>query len=133
MKYIKKFESNNNDIDFIDIVNILQDIIDDGYYIVIYSANGVAFYPQDIDDVNKIKTFRFNRWNNDDGKTFKFRIDFDEYKNYNEIVDFLDEMKTEVGRFNDIGFSVDKFYINIDNESDKYNAMSVEYSLSGNG
>lgn len=50
MKHIRKYNESTQEFTFIDIVNILQDIIDDvdNKYLVIYSATGNAYYGDDI-------------------------------------------------------------------------------------
>ena len=48
LKHLKKYNESANEFTFIDIINIIQDIIDDGYDIVIYSATGNAYRPEDI-------------------------------------------------------------------------------------
>lgn len=128
MKYIKYFESLKS-IDFTDIYDILIGVEDEGYDIFIFAANGFGFNLSDIEDENKIKTFRFNRYQNDSKKSFKFRVDFKQPKNYSELVDFLSMMNTEIARFNDLGFYLQYLDIDTDKEGDRYSAYSAEFNM----
>ena len=131
MKYLKNykiFESAQDRFTFSDIIEILEDLIDEGLDIVIYAANGIAYYPDDVSrkDINDI--FKFQRYNNAN-KSFKFRIDFSDNLNYIETVDVLNKLKSVVGRFDDLGFQLSGFYLNSDNESDQFRLLSIEYNF----
>ena len=132
MNYLKKFEKIelNQKFEFIDIINILQEYIDDGYSVIIYSATGADYYPNDINNVAKVNNFRFVRWLNDSYKSFKFRIDFMSHKNYSELAKFLDDMSVSINRFNDSGFYLQYFRIS-SSDSDVYSAYGVEFFFFG--
>jgi len=125
MKYLKTYNESVQEFGLIDIIYILQDYVDEGYNIVIFSANGLSFYPSDTDE-RSVSTFRLQRYANQKNKTFKFRIDFKSSKNYSELVNFLDEMNVVVGRFSDLGFYLKNVKVG-EIESDFYNTNSVEY------
>ena len=130
MKHLKKYNESTQEFGLIDIINVLQDAIDE-YDVVIFSATGNSFYPTDIDKTS-ISNFRLQRYVNQKNKTFKFRIDFNESKNYSELVSFLDEMNVAVGRFNDLGFYLQNVQVGEDHDSERegpYIAYSVEFSF----
>lgn len=135
MRHIRKYNESTQEFTFIDIVNILQDIIDDvdSKYLVIYSATGNAYYGDDIHRRGIESIFKFKRYPSSSNREFKFRIDFIKNKNYNELVDFLDEMKTVVGRFEDEGFYVHMMEPMLNNDSDKYDCHGVEYRFESSG
>ena len=93
------------------------------------TANGFGYKLSDMEDSNLIKTFRFNRWDNDSKKSFKFRVDFKQPKDYSELVEFLSMMNTEIARFNDLGFYLQYLDVNTDKESDRYAAYSAEFNM----
>lgn len=129
MKHLRKYNESAQEFTFIDIVNILQDIIDEygSKYVVIYSATGNVYYAENID---KGETeFKFKRFPNSSEKMFKFSIDFINNKDYNDLVDFLDEMKTVVSRFEDVGFYLNMMQPELNEESDKYSCYSVQYQF----
>lgn len=128
MKYLKPIFESDDRFTFSDIIEILEDLIDDGMDIVIYAANGIAYYPDDVSrkDINDI--FKFQRYNNAN-KSFKFRIDFGTNLNYIEAVDVLSKLKSVVGRFDDLGFQLSGFYLNNDDESDQFRLRSIEYNF----
>ena len=128
MKHLKKYNESAQEFTLIDIIYILQDYVDEGYNIVIFSATGHAFYPTDIDKTS-ISNFRLQRYANQKSKAFKFRIDFKSQKNYSELVSFLDEMNVAVGRFNDLGFYLQNVKVGQNEESNVYNLHSVEFSF----
>ena len=131
MKHLKKYNESAQEFGLIDIINVLQDYIDEGYDVTIFSATGHAFYPTDIDKTS-ISNFRLQRYANQKNKAFKFRIDFNESKNYSELVSFLDEMNVAVGRFNDLGFYLQNVQVGEDHDSERegpYIAYSVEFSF----
>ena len=129
MKHLRKYNESTQEFTFIDIVNILQDIIDDteSKYLVIYSATGIAYYGDDIHRRGIETIFKFKRYPNSSRREFKFRIDFINNKDYNELVDFLDEMKVVVSRFEDEGFYVHMMEPMLNHDSDKYKCDGVEY------
>ena len=128
MKYLKPIFESDDRFTFSDIIEILDELIDDGMQIVIYAANGIAYYPDDISrkDINDI--FKFQKYQNAK-KSFAFRIDFDTNLNYIETVDVLNTLKSVVGRFDDLGFQLSDFYLNSDNESDHFILRSIEYNF----
>jgi len=135
MKHIRKYNESAQEFTFIDIVNILQDIIDDtdNKYLVIYSATGNAYYGEDINRRGIEDIFKFKRYPNSSNREFKFRVDFINNKGYNELVDFLDEMKSVVGKFADEGFYVRIMEPFLNGESDKYSCHGVEYRFESSG
>ena len=131
MKHLKKYNESKKEFGLLDIVYILQDYTDEGYVATIFSATGHAFYPSDTDKTS-ISNFRLQRYANQKNKAFKFRIDFNESKNYTELVSFLDEMNVAVGRFNDLGFYLQNVKVGEDHDSERegpYIAYSVEFSF----
>lgn len=138
MKYLKYFESNES-FDFTDIYNILIELKEDGYDIQLFDARSFGYKLSDIDNLYLANTFKFHRWSNDTKKSFKFRVDFKQPKDYSELVDFLSMMNTEIGRFNDLGFYLQHVEVNTRSrassylpfnlESDKYEAHSVEFRM----
>lgn len=131
MRHLKRFNESNHIFSLYDIVDILHEYVDEGYNIVIYSAKGCAYFPEDIHSSPNsfIDSFQLQRWNNDSKKSFKFRIDFKSSKDYKELVSFLDEMNVPVGRFNDLGFYLQNVEVGQNKESDVYNSHSVEFSF----
>jgi hypothetical protein len=91
MKHLKPYNESKKEFGLLDIVYILQDYTDEGYVATIFSATGHAFYPSDTDDIS-ISNFKLKRYANQKNESFRFRIDFNESKNYSELVSFLDEM-----------------------------------------
>lgn len=135
MKHIRKYNESTQEFTFIDIVNILQDIIDDteSKYVVIYSATGNAYYGEDIHRRGIESIFKFKRYPSSTNREFKFRVDFIVSKDYNSLVDFLDEMKVVVGRFEDEGFYVHMMDPQLSHDSDKYKCHGVEYRFESSG
>lgn len=140
MKHLKKYNESVNEFTFFDIVDILQDIIDDGYDIVIYSATGHSYRPEDIDrgvnGINTGNTFNFHRYPNESKKSFKIQIGFHITKTatnmslkYIGLVDFLDEMKLPIARFEDAGFYLSHMEPEVDGESDTYRCYGVDYAF----
>jgi hypothetical protein len=132
MKHLKKYNESAQEFGLIDIIYILQDYIDEGYNIVIFSATGHSFYPSDTDE-RSLSNFRLQRPFTDSfeskSKAFGFRIDFNKNKNYSELVSLLDEMNVSVGRFNDLGFYLKNVKIGQNEESNVYNSRSVGFSF----
>jgi hypothetical protein len=128
MKYLKPIFESDDRFTFSDIIEILDELIDDGMQIVIYAANGIAYYPDDISRKGINDIFKFQRYQNAK-KSFKFRIDFNTNLNYIETVDILNKLKSVVGRFDDLGFQLSGFYLNSDNESDHFRLHSIEYNF----
>ena len=94
MKHLKKYNESAQEFTFIDIIDILQDIIDEGHDIIIYSATGHSWKPEDINKDTSI--FKFNRYPNSHKKEFKIQIGFKMSLEYNGLVDFFDEMKLAI-------------------------------------
>lgn len=134
MKHLRKYNESAKEFTFIDIVNILQDIIDDteSKYVVIYSATGNAYYGEDINRRGIETIFKFKRYPTSPNRDFKFRVDFTQSKDYHGLVDFLDEMKVVVSRFEDEGFYVHMMEPELNNESEKYSCYGVEYRFESN-
>ena len=127
MKHLKKYNESSQEFTFIDIIDILQDIIDEGYDIVIYSATGHAWRPEDINKDTSI--FKFHRYPNSDKKDFKIQISFKMSLEYSGLVDFFDEMKVPVARFEDAGFYLRYMEPEVNGESDRYNCYGVDYNF----
>jgi hypothetical protein len=128
MKHLKKYNESVKEFGLLDIIDILQEYIDEGYVATIFSATGHAFYPSDTDKIS-VSNFRLQRYANQKSKAFKFRIDFKKSKSYSELVSFLDEMNVAVGRFNDLGFYLQNVKVGQNEESDVYDSHSVEFSF----
>ena len=128
MKHLKKYNESAQEFGLIDIIYILQDYVDEGYNIVIFSATGHGFYPSDTDE-RSLSDFRLQKYDNQKNKSFKFSIDFKSSKKYSELVSFLDEMNVVVGRFNDLGFYLQNVKVGQNEESDVYDSRSVEFSF----
>ncbi len=122
MKYIKKFDHIKESIDMNDIDNknkefasdlydIMSDFIDSEYEIIFGSVGGVI-KPEDIssktDDINKftpsIKSGKELR--------HKFSISISNVGNYDNLTKLMDEMKSSIGRLNDLGWSLYDFKVN---------------------
>ena len=127
MKHLKKYNESAQEFTFIDIIDILQDIIDEGHDVVIYSATGHSWKPEDINKDTSI--FKFNRYPNSNKKEFKIQIGFKMSLEYNGLVDFFDEMKVPVARFGDVGFYLRRMEPEVNDESDIYNCYVVEYAF----
>lgn len=128
MRHLMRYnESTDNEFTFFDIVEILQDTIDEGHDIVIYSATGHSWRPEDIN--NDTSIFKFHRYPNESKKSFKIQIGFKKSLGYNDLVDFLSEMKVTVGRFNDAGFYLSRMEPEVNGESDSYDCYGVDYNF----
>ncbi len=127
MKHLKKYNESVQEFTFIDIINILQDIIDEGYDIVIYSATGHAWRPEDINKDTSI--FKFHRYPNSHKKDFKIQISFKMSLEYSGLVDFFDEMKVPIARFEDAGFYLSHMEPEVNGESDRYTCYGVDYAF----
>lgn len=131
MKHLKAYNESAQEFGLIDIINVLQDYIDEGYDVTIFSATGHAFYSTDTDEIS-ISNFKLKRYANQKNESFRFRIDFLESKNYSELVIFLDKMNVAVGRFNDLGFYLQNVQVGEDHDSERegpYIAYNVEFSF----
>ncbi len=127
MKHLKKYNESVQEFTFIDIINILQDIIDEGYDVVIYSATGHSWRPEDINKDTSI--FKFHRYPNSHKKDFKIQISFKMSLEYNGLVDFFDEMKVPIARFEDAGFYLRRMEPGVNDESDLYSCYGVDYNF----
>jgi hypothetical protein len=127
MKHLKKYNESAQEFTFIDIIDILQDIIDEGHDIIIYSATGHAWRPEDINKDTSI--FKFNRYPNSHKKEFKIQIGFKMSLEYNGLIDFFDEMKVPIARFEDAGFYLRYMEPEVNGESDRYNCYGVDYNF----
>ena len=127
MKHLKKYNESAQEFTFIDIINILQDIIDEGHDVIIYSATGHAWRPEDINKDTSI--FKFHRYPNSHKKDFKIQISFKMSLEYNGLVDFFDEMKVPIARFEDAGFYLRYMEPEVNGESDRYNCYGVDYNF----
>jgi hypothetical protein len=127
MKHLKKYNESAQEFTFIDIIDILQDIIDEGHDIIIYSATGHSWRPEDINKDTSI--FKFHRYPNSHKKDFKIQISFKMSLEYNGLVDFFDEMKVPIARFEDAGFYLRYMEPEVNGESDRYNCYGVDYNF----
>lgn len=125
MKHLRKiYESENSDIKFSDIINVLYDLIDDDIPLTIISSTGIGYKPEDIsrrgiDDIFKTKTWH---------KKSNFSIRIDENMGYSKLCDMMLRMKTIIGRFEDLGFILYSFYQH-KNDTDKFSTSSIEYKF----
>jgi hypothetical protein len=125
MKHLRKiYESENSDIKFSDIINVLYDLIDDDIPLTIISSTGIGYKPEDIsrrgiDDIFKTKTWH---------KKSNFSIRIDENMEYSKLCDMMLRMKTVIGRFEDLGFILYSFYQHND-DTDKFSTSSIEYKF----
>jgi hypothetical protein len=132
MKHLKKYNESAQEFGYIDIIDILQDIIDEGHDVIIYSATGHAWRPEDINKDTSI--FKFYRYPNSNKKDFKIQIGFKSSghwssSNYNNLVDFLEEMKVPIARFEDAGFYLRHMGPEVNSESDRYSCYGVDYNF----
>jgi len=131
MKHLKPYNESKKEFTLLDIIDILHEYVDEGYNIVINSATGHSYYPSDTDE-RSVSNFKFQRWLNDNKKSFKFRIDFKSSKDYKDLVSFLDEMNVAIGRFNDLGFYLQNVKVGEDHDSERegpYISYNVEFSF----
>jgi hypothetical protein len=110
----------NESLDFEEIVDIMQEIVDEGHDLVIYSANGSAFYLEDKRFVESFKTEFYGRF-------WKFRVDLNHNKSdYSDFIKFLKFMEPIVLRLKNCGYDVSK--INPHSYSENF-LDSVEFNL----
>ena len=126
MKYLKLFESVEN-LKFSDIVLVLDDFIDEGYDITIISGDGHSFKQDGVINNNN-PIFKFKRWKGSND-SFSIKISFNKNLDYTETIDILNKSKSFIGRFDDLGFYLYKFWIFQDEESDAYQLESIEYKF----
>ncbi len=132
MKHLKKFESAEEPgLKFSHIVEVLDDLRDEpNFDVSIISGKGVSL-PLNVSDVINLdvnKMFSFKRWEGA-RDSFSIKVGFNNGLNYIETVEVLDRFRSFVGRFDDLGFSLYKFWLNCDNESDQYRLESIEYNF----
>jgi hypothetical protein len=127
MKHLKKYNESAQELAFIDIIDILQDIIDEGHDVIIYSATGHAWRPEDINKDTSI--FRLQRYASESKKSFKIQIGFKMSLEYSTLIDFFDEMKVPIARFEDVGFYLSYMEPEVNGESDRYNCYGVDYAF----
>lgn len=124
MKHLRKiYES--NDIKFSDIINILYDLIDDDIPLLIISATGIIYKPEDINRRGIDDIFKIEKWQGSD-QNFSIRID--DNMNYSKLCDMMLKMKTIIGRFEDLGFTLYSFY-QYNSDTDKFSIDSIEYKF----
>lgn len=132
MKWLKKFESAEDPgLKFSHIVEILDDLRDEpNFDVSIISGRGVSL-PLNVGDVINLdvnKMFSFKRWEGS-RDSFSIKVSFNSGLNYIETVEVLERFKSFVGRFDDLGFYLYKFWLNCDNDSDVYRFESIEYNF----
>jgi hypothetical protein len=120
----------NESLDFEEIVDIMQDIEDEGYGLVIYSANGAAYYIDDVKNAalgKSVDSFKSEF----DGRFWKFRVDVTRNNSdYSDFVNFLKFMEPIVLRLKNCGHGLSK--INPYSYRDSENFFdSVEFNLKG--
>lgn len=129
-KYLAESKENDDEVGFWDIADSLQEYADEGHHVVIYSANGFAFYLNSKED--DIKTFRTSINYGDLIKyRIQFRIDFTPEVNFNRMVDILDDIKSTIGRFSSMGWFLKSMSVpNNTSEDSEVKFRSVEFVLS---
>jgi hypothetical protein len=113
----------NESLDFGEIVDIMQEIVDEGHDLVIYSANGSAFYLEDNERFFQLFKFKTEFY----GRFWKFRVDLNHNKSdYSDFIKFLKFMEPIVLRLKNCGYDVSK--INPHSYSENF-LDSVEFNL----
>lgn len=133
MKWLKKFESvEESELKFSHIVEILDDLADDTNFDVhIISGTGIPLHLSSYDSIGGINfndVFKLKRYEGA-RDSFSIRVNFKNNLDYIQTVDILERFKSFVGRFDDLGFYLYKFWLNSDNESDQYRLGSIEYKF----
>jgi hypothetical protein len=129
-RFIKKFESKQNDITLSDIYEILSDIIDDGNIIIIIGDNGFTFNSKIMkhDDFSK-SFFKLKKYESQKENIFSFEIEFNSQLNYEELTKFLSDFNTEIGRFKDLGYTIKSFDVQSYSDSDIYRANGIYFKM----
>jgi hypothetical protein len=128
-RFIKKFESKQNDITLSDIYEILVDVVDDGNYLQIQAANGFTFNPKIMTDGEFKSSFFVLKRYESQKRNFSFEIGFDSQLNYEELTKFLSDFNTEIARFKDLGYTIESFDVQYDTDSDIYRADGVYFKM----
>lgn len=127
MKWLKYFES-LEEIDKTEIFEILRELEFEDHDIWLQSASGWSEKPsQWYDDPS---SFRLKRYHNSESLNFAFHINFTNGKNYHQLVELMDSIKTEIGRLEDIGFSLKRMDFEVSEDIDRFNAISIKYQFS---
>lgn len=121
---------NETTITFEEVVEILISVIDDGYDIVIFGANGNSYNTNyikegDYSDAN----FSLKRWEGSKN-CFLFIVNFHKGINYEELTKFLSDFNSEIGRFKDKGYYLENVNIDRNNEADYYQVNSIRFYMS---
>ncbi len=113
----------NESLDFEEIVDIMRDIEDESHELVIYSANGSAFYLDDVERFGGSFKTEFQ------GRFWKFRVDLHHHNSdYSDLINFLKFMEPIVLRLKNCGYEVNK--VNPYSHSFSKNFFdSVEFNL----
>ncbi len=134
MKWLKKFESADDDsrLKFTHIVEILDDLADDPSFDVhIISGTGIPLHLSSYDSIGGINfndVFKLKRWEGA-RDSFSIRVNFRDNLNYAQTIDILERFRSFVGRFDDLGFYLYRFWLNSDSDSDQYRLQSIEYKF----
>lgn len=121
---------NETNITFEEIVEILISVIDDGYDIVIFGANGNSYNTNYIKEGDYSDAhFRLKRWEGSKN-CFSFSVNFHKGINYEELTKLLSDFNSEIGRFNDKGYYLENVNIDTNNELDYYQVNSVRFYMS---
>ena len=127
MKWLKYFES-LEEIDPTEIFEILRELEEAGHDIWLQSASGHSEKPSQW--FSHPSSFRLKRYHNVGSLNFSFHINFTNSKNYHQLVELMDSIKTEIGRLEDIGFSLERMNFEVSEDSDRFNAISIRYQFS---
>lgn len=135
MKHLRKIFENKDRSDLKAIHDILLEIDENENYIVhIISAKGWHYdrerFSELIEDSNEItRTNFFKRYSTSSNKTFSFEIYFKNSIDILNLIDVLSELKTELGRLEDIEFFISGFEIYDDKNNDLYSIGGISFIL----
>jgi len=129
-KYLAESKGSDVEVGFWDIADSLQEYVDEGHRVVIYSANGFPFYVDSKEE--DIKSFRTSLDYGDIIKyKIQFRIDFRPEVGYNRLIDILNDVKSTIGRFASMGWFLKSMSIpNDTSETSEVKFTSAEFILS---
>lgn len=121
---------NETNITFEEVVEILISVIDDGYDIVIFGANGNSYNTNYIKEGDYSDAhFKLKRWEGSKN-CFLFIVNFPKGINYEELTKFLSNFNSEIGRFKDKGYYLENVNIDRNNEADYYQVNSIRFYMS---
>jgi hypothetical protein len=125
MKFIKKYESNSNQDDILDIIDILIEFKDDGHILDIESAKGFIYTLTD-----DFSNFRFKRYEDDKELSFIFKVNLKKMLEYTDAIKYINEKNHIIKRLNSYGWLLNDFILS--RFIPKYDNMmitSLEYKL----